>query len=83
MKTLHYCALLASLYVALALNACNSASTRVEIKEKDGAYQLYRGGEPYFIKGAVGWDYLDRLAAWGEIRFAPVRGTLTWQIPWD
>ncbi|MFO7671093.1 MAG: glycoside hydrolase family 2 TIM barrel-domain containing protein [Bacteroidales bacterium] len=38
---------------------------RVEIREKDGGYQLIRGEKPYFIKGAVGWDYLDRLAAYG------------------
>jgi len=45
--------------------AVEDGPIRVEIKEKDGGYQLYRGGEPYFIKGAVGWDYLDRLAAYG------------------
>ncbi len=45
----------------------------MEIKEKDGAYILYRGGDPFFIKGAVGWDYLDRLAAYGgnSLRMGP------------
>ena len=65
MKTLYHGALLVLFTGALTLNACNSAAPRVEIKEKEGAYQLYRAGEPYFIKGAVGWDYLDRLAACG------------------
>ena len=58
---------------ALMINACTSAPNRVEIKEKEGAFLLYRGGEPYFIKGAVGWDYLDRLAAYGgnSLRCSP------------
>lgn len=58
---------------ALMINGCTSAPIRVEIKEKEGAYLLYRGGEPYFIKGAVGWDYLDRLAAYGgnSLRCSP------------
>lgn len=51
----------------------NSTPLRVTIEEKDGAYQLYRGGDPYFIKGAVGWDYLDRLVSYGgnSVRISP------------
>jgi hypothetical protein len=72
---------------ALILNACKGGNNgagetgfvatggpiRVEIKEKRGGFQLLRGGEPYFIKGAVGWDYLDRLAACGgnSLRSSP------------
>ena len=65
MNTLNHYTFVALLSGALLISACNSAPTRVEIKEKDGGYQLYRGEEPYFIKGAVGWDYLDRLAVYG------------------
>ena len=36
----------------------SSTAIKVEIVEKDGKYQLYRGGEPYFIKGA-GLNYED------------------------
>ena len=31
----------------------------------DGGYSLLRGGKPYFIKGAGGSQYLDRLKAYG------------------
>ncbi|MFH0758453.1 MAG: glycoside hydrolase family 2 TIM barrel-domain containing protein [Bacteroidota bacterium] len=67
------CVWIALIAGALMINACKSAPMRVEIKEKDGAYQLFRGEEPYFIKGAVGWDYLDRLAAYGgnSLRSSP------------
>ncbi|MBC5991235.1 glycoside hydrolase family 2 TIM barrel-domain containing protein [Pontibacter cellulosilyticus] len=41
-------------------------SRKVEvIKEKDGKYVLYRNGKPYYIKGAAGYDYYDRVAAYG------------------
>lgn len=51
----------------------NKGPLEVVIKEKDGAYFLYRGGEADLIKGAVGWDFLDRLAAYGgnSIRCSP------------
>lgn len=50
-----------------------SGPVKVEIREKDGGFQLYRGGEPYFIKGAVGWNYLDKLAEYGgnSVRWRP------------
>jgi hypothetical protein len=38
---------------------------RVEIRQENGNYQLYRGGEPYYIKGAGGSRHLERLAAYG------------------
>ncbi len=37
----------------------------VEVRQENGRYQLYRGGEPYYIKGAGGTRYFDRLAAYG------------------
>lgn len=37
----------------------------VELRQEDGRFQLYRGGEPYFIKGAGGRNYLEKLAACG------------------
>ena len=73
MNALKYFTWVALFAAALIISACTSAPLRVEIKEKDGGYLLYRGGEPYFIKGAVGWDYLDRLAAYGgnSLRCSP------------
>ncbi|WP_161890197.1 glycoside hydrolase family 2 TIM barrel-domain containing protein [Pontibacter russatus] len=38
---------------------------RVEVRQENGGFQLYRGGEPYYIKGAGGTRFLDRLAAYG------------------
>ncbi|WP_299826506.1 glycoside hydrolase family 2 TIM barrel-domain containing protein [uncultured Pontibacter sp.] len=35
------------------------------VKESDGRYVLYRNGEPYYIKGAAGYDFYDRLADYG------------------
>lgn len=38
---------------------------KVEIRKVGNAYQFLRGGEPYFVKGAGGTGYLDRLASYG------------------
>src|SRR5690606_21275176 len=38
---------------------------QVEIVQTADGYQLLRGGSPYFIKGAGGTNYMDRLAAYG------------------
>lgn len=38
---------------------------KVELVEKDGKWQLLRGGEPYFIKGVGGQTELDRAVAYG------------------
>ncbi|GAA4442361.1 glycoside hydrolase family 2 TIM barrel-domain containing protein [Pontibacter saemangeumensis] len=37
----------------------------VEVRQENGSFKLYRGGEPYYIKGAGGSRYLERLAAYG------------------
>ncbi len=48
-------------------DASNSFNTpiQVEVREQNGQYQLYRGGEPFFIKGAGGKAHLVALAAAG------------------
>ena len=38
---------------------------KVELKKTDGNWQLYRGGEPYYIKGVGGQKYLDKAVAYG------------------
>lgn len=38
---------------------------KVEIKKDGNRFQLLRGGQPYFIKGAGGSQYPDRIAAYG------------------
>ena len=43
-----------------------SKNRKVEVvREKNGKFMLYRNGEPYYIKGAAGYDHYDRLAAYG------------------
>jgi hypothetical protein len=57
------------LVISFSLGACNqqirkenSAVRRtVEIREQNGKYQLYRNGQPYFIKGAAGPEYPELL----------------------
>lgn len=38
---------------------------KVEIRKDGNTYQFIRGGEPYFVKGAGGTGYLERLASYG------------------
>lgn len=38
---------------------------KVYIDQRDGTYQLYRNGKPYFIKGASGFTHLNILKASG------------------
>lgn len=38
---------------------------KVEIRQENGNWQLYRGGEPYYIKGVGGQKELDRAVAYG------------------
>ncbi|WP_196760775.1 hypothetical protein, partial [Streptobacillus moniliformis] len=38
---------------------------KVEVVYSDSAYQLKRGGQPYFVKGAGGSEYFNRVAAYG------------------
>jgi len=43
----------------------NEQAIAVEIVEENGKYSLYRGGEEYFIKGAGGQVYPDRVKEYG------------------
>ncbi|HWI91641.1 MAG TPA: glycoside hydrolase family 2 TIM barrel-domain containing protein [Flavisolibacter sp.] len=48
-----------------SVSAQNSIPVKVEIKKINGSYKLFRGGQPYFIKGAGGTNYMERLAQYG------------------
>ncbi len=53
---------------SLFLSGCKSAREKplqVEINQINGQWSLTRGGEPYFIRGAVGIQYMDRLKSYG------------------
>ncbi|RZM25294.1 MAG: DUF4434 domain-containing protein [Pedobacter sp.] len=54
-----------SLTVSATLKIVPNTAIKVAVVKKGTGYQLMRGGKPYFIKGAGGMDYLDRVAAYG------------------
>ncbi len=56
------------IFLKLSLLAPSSLLSQViptEVVSVNGGFQLVRGGEPYFIKGAGGFDYPERLQAYG------------------
>ncbi|WP_303310803.1 glycoside hydrolase family 2 TIM barrel-domain containing protein [Hymenobacter sp. BT730] len=42
-----------------------SGPIKVEVKQINGRYELLRGGQPYFIKGAGGGQFPERVKAYG------------------
>ena len=56
--------ILISLLSLMSFSAFTQA-IKVELKESNGAYQVYRNGAPYYIKGAGGQGYLDKLVECG------------------
>jgi hypothetical protein len=53
------------LLAARPVLAQDNKPARVRIENQNGNFRLLQDGEPYFIKGAVGSDYLDKLKAYG------------------
>ena len=43
----------------------NSGPIKVEVVKQDGKWQLLRGGQPYYVNGVGGDEYLDRAVAYG------------------
>ena len=58
-------------YLTLALLAAATATyaqtkpVKVEVRQANGRYELLRGGQPYFIKGAGGGQFPERVKAYG------------------
>src|SRR5690606_18056851 len=52
-------------FVAIPQSDRSSGAVKVEVKKSGSGFQLLRGGKPYFIKGAGGTSYMDRIAAYG------------------
>ena len=64
MKPLMLCFGLA--LASAAPNAPNPAApVKVTVRQQNGRYELLRGGQPYFVKGAGGSQYPERIAAYG------------------
>ncbi|MFD2785108.1 hypothetical protein [Hymenobacter rubripertinctus] len=52
----------------LTLTTATYAQTgpvKVEVRQTNGRYELRRGGQPYFIKGAGGGQFPERVRAYG------------------
>lgn len=62
-------ALSSLLDVAALAQTANASKTikpvKVEIKQQGNRFQLLRAGQPYFVKGAGGSQYPDRIAVYG------------------
>ena len=61
------------LNISNAQNGQGEVPIKVEIKKEQGEFKLYKNSNPYFIKGAVGWDFLEELKAAGanSLRTSP------------
>ncbi len=58
------CGVIAICLLTVNLQAQTSA-VKVELRKIDSGYQLFRGGQPYFVRGAGGSKFPDRIAAYG------------------
>ena len=71
MKTLYMTVIILTGIFALSfrtnrVGSINNIPVLVQIKKGDhGNYQLFRNNEPYYIKGAGGYDYYDKLKQCG------------------
>ncbi|MCW3073604.1 MAG: hypothetical protein JWP69_673 [Flaviaesturariibacter sp.] len=61
---------------AFGQTSVKSVPVKVEVRYVDSSYKLFRGSDPYFVKGAGGSAYPDRLQAYGgnSIRTWGTRG---------
>jgi hypothetical protein len=56
---------LAAFTTSLALAGPPASPVKVTVRQANGHYELLRGGQPYFVKGAGGSQYPERIAAYG------------------
>jgi hypothetical protein len=57
--------LLFTLVATPAFTQKKEGPVKVEIREENGNWKLYRGGEPYYIKGVGGGLHMDKAMAYG------------------
>ncbi|MEO5998605.1 MAG: hypothetical protein ABIN89_17720 [Chitinophagaceae bacterium] len=48
-----------------AQTSSKTGAIKVELRKTDSSYHLFRGGQPFYIKGAGGSSYPARIAAYG------------------
>ena len=56
---------LAAFISTLAQASPPAGPVKVAVRQANGRYELLRGGQPYFVKGAGGSQYPERIAAYG------------------
>ena len=49
----------------VAASAPPTGPVKVEVRQANGRYQLLRAGQPYFVRGAGGSQYPERITAYG------------------
>ncbi len=54
-----------SILLSTPIFAQNDKPIKVEVRKTGDKFQLFRGGQPYYIKGAGGYDHFDMLAQCG------------------
>ena len=52
-------------FIVVSQKVKSKGAIKVEVKKTGATYQLMRNGQPYFIKGAGGTGYMNRVAAYG------------------
>ncbi len=57
---LNFKAIIVCLFLTLSSLFSSAQAIKVEVKQVDGNWQLFRGGEAYYIKGVGGQVYLDK-----------------------
>jgi hypothetical protein len=57
--------IISSSYAQTGTSVAQAGAIKVELKHTANGYQLLRGGQVYFVKGAGGSSYPDRIAAYG------------------
>ena len=67
-----------SLFFIILCGCANSGIQKVEVRKTAAGYQLFRGGKPYYIKGAGILDHYKMLSEYGG------NSVRTWGITeWD
>ena len=56
---------ISTIFLVVFYGSIYAAPIAVKIVKNENGYQLLRGGEPYYIKGAGGTVHLDKLKSYG------------------
>ncbi|GAB3855136.1 glycoside hydrolase family 2 TIM barrel-domain containing protein [Hymenobacter terrigena] len=54
-----------AVFPLVATRPAASGAVKVEVRQANGRYQLLRAGKPYFVRGAGGSKFPERIAAYG------------------